>query len=717
MKLNLIFPRAGGGSLADLLRGPRPSSFASDQAFLVALSGLCSAVCSMHNFVSSSHSLKMIGCHHDLKPANVLVEDSKFLLADFGLSKFKDATEPSGTPPRTVHPYYTAPEYCKSEHASETDIVHRSSDIWSLGCIIAEVVTYMLHGANGVMEFAQQRAFERDSIILSRFHRGGDTEPGVIAWLERLRQSEVLTHRMLSDLVRGMLVIQQDHRLGAREVHNKMRFIAIYAACEPISGLYTRVCEEVGSVEAILESLRFQSWRYACNILKPNENQLLTEWTENGDHEVIQATLEQILDRLGDILGTCKTPRRPLFQPLRQLNDLLIHSLSGEGQNHARFYLDTETMLSLSKQLALTNTEEDDSIDEPQMQRLRMLATIKCMNEVLEQRPTHENFIDHERLQDQERVGDFKIQHLRGKDNDDTRQVLVESKTYKEYYGIKNTATELQQRLEDVTRLLQQAHLAAKMSEIRVLSCVGFYQHPQTYSCGIIYDFPNPSVEQKFTTLRLALEESQGNVDWRPSLEQRFELAQTLAKSILQLHVASWLHRSISSFNIAFFYSCSRSWLDGVNDPFLLGFLYSRVNDLKGYTEGPTDVSHNAYQHPDHRERQLRFCAEYDYYSLGLILLEIGLWKPLDKILEPLGKIVKRLEVSAGHSLSLPDLLCLGCVPRLRLSMGSRYGRVVEACLRGRFGVPNDLGEDERQAKLQRSFSELVVERLMECKV
>ena len=497
-----------------------------------------------------------------------------------------------------------------------------------------------------------------------------------------------------------------------------MRFIAIYAACEPISGLYARVCEEVGSVEAVLENLRFQSWRYACNILKPDENQLLKEWTEDGDHQLIQATLGQISDGLGNILGTYKSPRRPLFQPLRLLNDLLIGSLSSEGQDHARSYLDTETMLSLSKQLALNNIEEFDSIDQPLAQRLRMLATIKCMNEVLEQRPTHGNFIDHNRLQDQERVGDFKIQHLRGKANDDTKQVLVESKTYKEYYGTKDTATELQKRLEDVTHLLRQAHLAAKMSEIRVLSCVGFYQHPQTYSCGIIYEFPNSSVEQKFTTLRLALEESQENVDWRPSLERRFELAQTLAKSILQFHVASWLQRSISSFNITFFHSRSSSWLDGVNDPFLLGFLYSRINDLKGYTEGPTDdVSHKAYQHPDYREKQLRFRAGYDYYSLGLVLLEIGLWKPLDKILEPLEKMTKRLEKSAGRSLSLPDRLCLGCVPRLRLSMASRYGRVVEACLRGRFGVPNDLGEAERQAKLQRSFSKLVVQQLMECKV
>lgn len=168
---------------------------------------------------------------------------------------------------------------------------------------------------------------------------------------------------MLSDLVRGMLIIQQDHRLGAREIHNKMRFIAIYAACEPISGLYTRVCEEAGSVEAILENLRFQRWRYACNIPKPDGNQLLKEWTENEDQQVIQATSELIFDGLEDILSTCNSPRRPLFQSLRQLNDLLINSLSIQGQDHARFYLNTETMLSLSKQLALTNIEEDDSID------------------------------------------------------------------------------------------------------------------------------------------------------------------------------------------------------------------------------------------------------------------------------------------------------------------------------------------------------------------
>lgn len=95
--------------LKDFLSGQRPQTFMSDASILVALAGLCSAVHAVHQFVSSTHKLELIGCHHDLKPANVLVEGSTFMLADFGLSRFKDASESSATPLRTVHRYYNPP--------------------------------------------------------------------------------------------------------------------------------------------------------------------------------------------------------------------------------------------------------------------------------------------------------------------------------------------------------------------------------------------------------------------------------------------------------------------------------------------------------------------------------------------------------------------------------------------------------------------------------
>ena len=91
---------------------------------------------------------------------------------------------------------------------------------------------------------------------------------------------------------------------------------------------------------------------------------------------------------------------------------------------------------------------------------------------------------------------------------------------------------------------------------------------------------------------------------------------------------------------MAFFHFNNESWLNGITSPFFLGFLYSRSNDPKGFTEGPEENAHHQeYQHPNYSRKGIKsptYCAEYDYYSLGLVLLEIGLWMPLDMILKSL---------------------------------------------------------------------------------
>lgn len=716
-KLNLVFPRARGGTLKDFLSGPRPQSFISDASILVALAGLCSAVYAVHQFVSSSHKLELIGCHHDLKPANVLVEGSTFVLADFGLSRFKDASELSATPSRTVHPYYTPPECCLDD-GLEKPVIHRSSDIWSLGCIIAEVVTYMLGGAKAVEEFKRQRAFEEGPIVRSRFHRGGAENLAVTAWFEKMQGSNSWTQQMLGQLVRQTLQLHHQDRPQAREVEAKMRFIATDAVCQPIQKVFQEICKEDDSIQPILERTRFDSWRYACGILNPNANDLLGQMNESAKYPLVHKTLGLIHDELKTVLVNCKNPRSRIYEPLRQLNDLLLDSLSDEGQDKARMYLDTQMMLEPSEAMALAKIDDDGGVGLSQNRRLSILATVKCMTEVMEGRPAHIRSIDRRRLEKKAKVGDFKIQYLKNDGDESKIQVVVESKTYQEHYGDTRIATELQQRLEDVTELLRKANRAAEKDRFRVLRCAGFYQDPSAHSCGLIYEFPTPSSNtQKFLTLRSALEETQQRLEDQPSLEQRFQLAQALASSILKFHTVFWLQKSVSSFNVAFFHFSNESWLNGITDPFFLGFLYSRSSEENAFTEGPTeDAHHRDYQHPDYSRKGTKnpsFRAEYDYYSLGLVLLEIGLWKSLGKIL----KALKDASPSDGSSASQLDGLLRSCVPRLGHFMGTRYQNIVETCLRGSFEVPSSLDERSRQLKLSRNFSTLVVEKLAECKV
>lgn len=113
---NFLFPRAEY-NLGQLLSSERrPSHLQSESDFLIALSGLISAIQNLHDYFSDALELKFIGCHHDLKPANILVEQGKFLLGDFGLSSLKRGSKGSKSPFAGGEGWYMAPECEDSEN-------------------------------------------------------------------------------------------------------------------------------------------------------------------------------------------------------------------------------------------------------------------------------------------------------------------------------------------------------------------------------------------------------------------------------------------------------------------------------------------------------------------------------------------------------------------------------------------------------------------------
>src|SRR5208282_4248069 len=104
------------------------------------------------------------------------------------------------------------------------------------------------------------------------------------------------------------------------------------------------------------------------------------------------------------------------------------------------------------------------------------------------------------------------------------------------------------------------------------------------------------------------------------------------------------------------------------------------------------------YSHPDVQgftgARRARFRAEYDIYSLGIVLLEIGLWKPFEK------------QIPDG---TLPSDAARTNVTLLGFAMGERYMAAVRKCLDARFDgmqrIERDEGNlDSYSLNLQRSF-------------
>ena len=80
--------------------------------------------------------------------------------------------------------------------------------------------------------------------------------------------------------------------------------------------------------------------------------------------------------------------------------------------------------------------------------------------------------------------------------------------------------------------------------------------------------------------------------------------------------------------------------------------------------------------------------------SLGVVLLEIGLWESWDQM----------QHIENAHRLGrdfLHKALIKQAEKRLAAKMGDRYRDVVLRCLNGQFGVSNDTRDD---LKLQQAF-------------
>ncbi|CAZ81471.1 unnamed protein product [Tuber melanosporum] len=193
---NLFFPLAEG-SLKDLFDGGRPGFDVDTESFYSSIVGLSSAINHIHNFTyeMGGKNMNFKGYHHDLKPANILIQQGKFVIADFGLSKFKADANTSSTIHKTGTEAYLPPETCSIDPETNFDdrMVGRSVDIWAFGCILAEIATYLLRGSGGVGEFSRRRLTRVSANMKDNsFHAYNEVKEEVREWLKSL---EIMAER------------------------------------------------------------------------------------------------------------------------------------------------------------------------------------------------------------------------------------------------------------------------------------------------------------------------------------------------------------------------------------------------------------------------------------------------------------------------------------------------------------------------------------------
>ncbi|KAH8651809.1 kinase-like domain-containing protein [Tricladium varicosporioides] len=183
------------------------------------------------------------GRHGDIKPENILWTreannagpEGILWIADMGLGRFHRMDSRSNLDPRTVS---GSPTYMPPEIELQT-LVSRAYDIWSLGCVILEFITWLLEGSNQILTFANNRGLtgplgvNDDTFYTIIIHENGlktaVIRQGVLEWISRL-SINVRCSGMIRDLLslvqNRMLVIDSKARISSHDLDRELKKIS-----------------------------------------------------------------------------------------------------------------------------------------------------------------------------------------------------------------------------------------------------------------------------------------------------------------------------------------------------------------------------------------------------------------------------------------------------------------------------------------------------------
>lgn len=218
-------------------------------------------------------------------------------------------------------------------------------------------------------------------------------------------------------------------------------------------------------------------------------------------------------------------------------------------------------------------------------------------------------------------------------------------------------------------------------ADIRLLKVEYYFYHNESKQFLFAHFPPYPTISMLMLE---AVMDGDPFPETEVTLGLRLRLAYKLAEAIFFLHTAGFLHKNITSSSIVALRRRDRSGSTSlIENVYLMGFDLIRGMEARTTKEGAVRQhgeeprgtwSFDIFQHPDRqeKERSKDYKKVYDIYSLGVVLLEIGMWQPCGRIDMNLDLENPRtwretfIEVATSH---------LG--PRI----GERYQRLVCWCL------------------------------------
>lgn len=277
----------------------------------------------------------------------------------------------------------------------------------------------------------------------------------------------------------------------------------------------------------------------------------------------------------------------------------------------------------------------------------------------------------------------------------DESSVIQEVKKYGPYIDPAEMPA-LTSRVDLLAKLLA----VPKTHEFRSLRCLGWSHQDLVNTYTLDFEVPSMYTGRQYTTLYTIIKESTGRA--RPNMNERVWISYTLARAINKWHIAGWVHQSISSHNVLFFFEKDTHRVD-YSQPFLHGFEFARPDSDPSIGRAADDLEFNVYRHPE-RQGNLRkgHRKKHDIYSLGVVLLEIGLWQ--------LGtKLISDSRQQQPSARDRQAKLLRHCSERLPHFSGISFEAAVYACLSSN---GESEWEDKDGCEFARLFQQKVVDEL-----
>ena len=260
------------------------------------------------------HDSSIETLHKDIKPENVLLKDGRLILTDFGTAFDWSKTGQSMT--RSNAGDHRTPRYQSPEVANSSEF-HRSSDIWSLGVVFLEMVTFLRGKGIAEMDaFLQNNGARRTEIHLNL--------EAAMEWFKQLQPHErdsSIDNKPLS-WIRYMLNREHSNRPTAAAVYQDIAAFHDGKFCG-------RCCLDAESSSSADEDYQI-------------DDDMLSDIMEDGeifleDHSMAKTTLES---QTASLLMEGSTPKDDKISGLQRVQRDISMSTSTE-RDDARLITDS----------------------------------------------------------------------------------------------------------------------------------------------------------------------------------------------------------------------------------------------------------------------------------------------------------------------------------------------------------------------------------------